>query len=374
MSPTTSNIAEQTTSSRRTQNSEIANKMHEFNNRQWPFLPTDKRPLFYHPRLDSNVAPTSTGPWMPADSQPRKRSREENDDEPTTGPLTQSTRSTRKVRVTPELRESQNAGRFRISDVGHYIVPWIAERAPVLGRQILSVSMECADKWWIAPRHKRLSRESTAPKKYYRHARNPEGIENDTKRDEHGPRKQETKMVAGAKRIGAQGKNQGPGPKPKGIAHGPTVKGSSALEHRSEDTEQPSVMRRVGDKAPLPRQDAVLLSQHLIPAVVPKTNPSMKKTRGRSASTIASPSVTSKRGPAKRGPAMKAMTSTVPSVPSPKSPTFAESPTRSARYEPTKTSRRWEKIILQSKARYPNPSFQSTAEAKTEPVSNNPAN
>jgi hypothetical protein len=120
---------------------------------QWPYLPTDSRPLFYKPHSNTQKPPVRK-PRVYADRQARKRRRSEanSGDNKASGPessesfqqyftnasyLASQTHLARKVRITPALLVNQNLQRFRISDIGDPIVDWASERlrslAPYLG-------------------------------------------------------------------------------------------------------------------------------------------------------------------------------------------------------------------------------------------------
>jgi hypothetical protein len=113
----------------------ILTKMSIPNNAQWPFVPTDGRPMFLNPEPGTQQTPAYTG------RQARKRRHSEtsssNDQPPESAfPQNHSTYASylaeqahlaRKVRVTPSLLVDQKSQRFRISDIGDHIVEWAGE-------------------------------------------------------------------------------------------------------------------------------------------------------------------------------------------------------------------------------------------------------
>lgn len=151
----------------------ISAKMTEPNTVQWPFLPTDERPFFFHPRLNTK-APEYNGPCVYGNPQLRKRRRIEEDKERDANneqcdthahnPASEAQQA-RKVRITPELRINQNASRFHISDIGDHIVPWVTERLS----RVLVFSVERVENWLVAGRHQRLARCSADPGRYCKH-------------------------------------------------------------------------------------------------------------------------------------------------------------------------------------------------------------
>jgi hypothetical protein len=142
--------------------------MSESKNVQWPFVPTDARPLFFNPEPNSQKAPVFTEPWTYADRQTRKRRHSEvnsRTDEPPhpTFPQNYSTYASylaeqshlaRKVCVTPYLLVNQNSHRFRVSDIGDHIVDWAVERLKPAAKY-LALPWHCL----IDVRHERLARK-----------------------------------------------------------------------------------------------------------------------------------------------------------------------------------------------------------------------
>jgi hypothetical protein len=85
---------------------------------QWPFVAGDSPPLFFNPQPGTQSHPSYTGLWVHGDrwSVKRRRGGEEEEQKLQT-PL-------KKVRVLPNLVARHNSCRFRISNVGEYIVDW----------------------------------------------------------------------------------------------------------------------------------------------------------------------------------------------------------------------------------------------------------
>jgi hypothetical protein len=142
--------------------------MSESKNIQWPFVPTDARPLFFNPEPNSQKAPVYTEPWTYTDHQTRKRRHSEvnsRTDEPPhpTFPQNHSTYASylaeqshlaRKVRVTPYLLVNQNSQRSRVSEIGDHIVDWALERLKPAAKY-LALPWQCL----IDVRHERLARK-----------------------------------------------------------------------------------------------------------------------------------------------------------------------------------------------------------------------
>jgi hypothetical protein len=114
----------------------ILPKMSIPNDAQWPFVPTDGRPIFFNPEPGTQQTPAYTG------RQARKRRHSETSSSNNQPPdpafpqnhstyasyLAEQTHLARKVRVTPSLLVNQNSQRFRISDIRDHIVEWARER------------------------------------------------------------------------------------------------------------------------------------------------------------------------------------------------------------------------------------------------------
>jgi hypothetical protein len=142
--------------------------MSESNNVQWPFVPTDARPLFFNPEPNSQKAPVYTEPWTYADHQTRKRRHSEVNSRTNKPPhptfpqnhstyasyLAEQSHLARKVRVTPYLLVNQNSQRFRVSDIGDHVVDWAVERLKPAAKYL-------ALPWHylIDVRHERLARK-----------------------------------------------------------------------------------------------------------------------------------------------------------------------------------------------------------------------
>jgi hypothetical protein len=136
------------------------------NNSQWPFMPTDARPLFSNPEPGSEKPPAYTGHWIYADQQARKRRHSETSSinyiplQPTSSQkqttyasyLAEQAHLARKVRVTPSLLVNQNSQRFCISDIGDHIVDWAAERLKPAARYLALPChyLQCWRHQWLA--------------------------------------------------------------------------------------------------------------------------------------------------------------------------------------------------------------------------------
>lgn len=105
------------------------------NNPQWPLVTTDKRPIFFNPHVGTQTAPEYHEPWTYSDRRSHKRQRSEVENDPAytqettqtkdeAGSAEQDKQPARKIRITSTYRASQNQDRFRISDVGEYVVAW----------------------------------------------------------------------------------------------------------------------------------------------------------------------------------------------------------------------------------------------------------
>jgi hypothetical protein len=149
--------------------------MSTFSNAQWPFVPTETRPLFFLPRPDTQKAPAWSEPWVYADRQARKRRRSEVDrsDKKTPKPdssqpdqqratyasyLASQAHLSHKVRIAPTLLVSQILRHFRVSDKGDHIVAWASQRlTPIAWYLALPWNyLQCL----IQVRHQRLAQES----------------------------------------------------------------------------------------------------------------------------------------------------------------------------------------------------------------------
>ncbi|KAH7381444.1 hypothetical protein DE146DRAFT_760875 [Phaeosphaeria sp. MPI-PUGE-AT-0046c] len=97
-------------------------------NTQWPFVSTDKRPLFFNPQPRTQTAPEWHEPWSIRKGQSRKRRRSEVEEEATCTiaepGLADQGQPARKVRITPAYRASRNKKCFRVSDLGEYVIAW----------------------------------------------------------------------------------------------------------------------------------------------------------------------------------------------------------------------------------------------------------
>lgn len=105
------------------------------NDSQWPLVSTDKRPMFFNPHVGTQTAPEYHEPWTYSDRRSHKRRRSEVEKDPAytqettqtkdeAGSAEQDKQPARKIRITSTYRASRNQDRFRISDVGEYVVAW----------------------------------------------------------------------------------------------------------------------------------------------------------------------------------------------------------------------------------------------------------